>query len=132
MYAATDNYYIYYLYILQSLHASSLERWGDAKQDIQLDIDCDLYPPKFKLQICPKNPSSSCGSVEVCVPFKGVTKISDSKESIVDHFIVAHSKSMYMYSIHHELVCHLGKVSSGLLGNLCHVVITTECACIIY
>ena len=88
-----------------------MERWGDGEQDIEFDIDCDLYPPKFKLQICPKNPDSSCGSIEVCVPFKGITKITDTRESVVDHFMVVHSKFCSVYRFTLVVTTYAGNIS---------------------
>ncbi len=70
------------------IYASTLEKWGQV-DDVDLDIECGLYPPRFQLQICPKYLDSNCGNVDLCVRFEGICKISSGQELIVDHFLVA-------------------------------------------
>ena len=71
---------------------STLDRWRQSQEDIELDLECGIYPPKFTMHVCPKDPDSNCGSVEVCVQFKGICNITDQEESVVDNFIVVQGK----------------------------------------
>ncbi len=78
---------------MQAIDVSLIERWGDTDGDLKLDIECGLYPPKFKLNICPKNQQcTSYDSIDVCVPFKGICKVASGATrdtaAVVDHIIV--------------------------------------------
>lgn len=82
----SDNYLI-----KQVIYASRLDQWG---KDVGIDIEAGIYPPRFKLQICPRNQTSP--NENVCVKFECICQVSEGREPIVDHFPVTNREFQTM------------------------------------
>ncbi len=90
-------------------------------QEVKLNVELGLYPPMFKLQICPKNMLTQCyDCLDICVQFQGIRNFPPNCGFVVDRILILMSKSLAfvkyyngVYIVYIMYIAGAGAISEG-------------------